>query len=360
MPLPLLPSLRWHHCDAVIIADITLAPLGHCCRRGAGVITDVALASLPLLPSRRWHHCGRCPGTAWASLPSRCWRHCGLCPGAIAIVAIMALASLRRWHHCEPCPGAVWASLLSWRWRHCGCYPGTIAIVAVAVLASLQCAGVIAAIALALLGHCRLCGAGVIADVALRRCHHCCRGAGLIAALASLRPLPWRRLGIVAVTALASLWTSLWRRCHCCRRGAGIIAALASYDSAANKDVVGECRCARAAAVERGFDTAFDTMSPTHASSSSIVRGAGVGTPLTAKSLALAEGASTKSLAAFPGVVWPTLRGLDVINDVPSLENLSSLSKGITSGPFAPAVAIAVARQGGFVPRLTPSRFKET
>ncbi len=61
-----------------------------------------------------------------------------------------------------------------------------------------------------------------------------------------------------------------------------------------------------AVAVEQGFDTAFDAASPMYALLSSIVRGAGVGTPLTVKSLALAEGASTKSLAAFPGAVWPT------------------------------------------------------
>jgi hypothetical protein len=77
--------------------------------------------------------------------------------------------------------------------------------------------------------------------------------------------------------------------------------------------------------------------------------GAGVGTPLTAKSLALAEGTLTKSLAAFPGVVWLILRGLDVIDNIPSLENLSSSSEGITSGPFAPAAAFAIVRRGGFV-----------
>jgi hypothetical protein len=115
-----------------------------------------------------------------------------------------------------------------------------------------------------------------------------------------------------------------------------------------------------AVAVEWGFDTAFDATSPTYASSSSIVRGAGVGTPLTAKSLTLAEGALTKSLAAFPGMVWPTLHGLDVIDDVPSSENSSTLSKGITARPFAPAAAFAFARWGGFVQRLAPSRFKET
>jgi hypothetical protein len=52
---------------------------------------------------------------------------------------------------------------------------------------------------------------------------------------------------------------------------------------------------------------------------------------------------------AFPGVVWPTLRGLDIINNIPSSENSSLLSKGITSRPFAPAAAFAVARRGGFV-----------
>jgi hypothetical protein len=81
---------------------------------------------------------------------------------------------------------------------------------------------------------------------------------------------------------------------------------------------------------------------------------------LTAKSLASAEGASTKSLAAFPGMVWPTLRGLDIIDDIPSSENSLLPSKGITSRLFAPAAAFAVARRGGFVRRLAPSRFEET
>ncbi len=145
-------------------------------------------------------------------------------------------------------PGAAWASLPLRRWRHRGCCPGAVAIVAVAALASLRHAGIIAAVALAPLGHRCLCGAGIIADIALRRCHHCCHSAGLIALLASSPPLPWRCLGIVAVTALASSQTLPWRCCHCRRCGAGIIAALVSYDSAADKVVVGECpraRCCR-------------------------------------------------------------------------------------------------------------------
>jgi hypothetical protein len=61
------------------------------------------------------------------------------------------------------------------------------------------------------------------------------------------------------------------------------------------------------------------------------------------------DGGFADASAAFPGVVWPTLRGLDVIDDIPSLEKLSSSSEGITSGPFASAAAFAVARRGGFV-----------
>jgi hypothetical protein len=63
--------------------------------------------------------------------------------------------------------------------------------------------------------------------------------------------------------------------------------------------------------------------------------------------------------AAFPGVECPTLSGLDVIDNIPSLENSYSLSKGITSGPFAPAAASTVARGGGFVRRLAPLRIEE-
>jgi hypothetical protein len=118
--------------------------------------------------------------------------------------------------------------------------------------------------------------------------------------------------------------------------------------------------CVAAAAVKRGFDTAFDATSPTYTLLLSIVKGAGMGTPLTAKSLALAEGASTKSLAAFPGMVWLTLHGLNVIDNIPSSENSSSSPKGITSGPFAPAAAFAVARRGGFVRCLALSKFEET
>jgi hypothetical protein len=72
------------------------------------------------------------------------------------------------------------------------------------------------------------------------------------------------------------------------------------------------------------------------------------------------DGGFADASAAFPGMVWPTLRGLDVINNIPSLENLSSSSEGITSGPVASAAAFAVARRGRFFQRLTPSRFKET
>jgi hypothetical protein len=49
-----------------------------------GIIVSILLALMQAL---------RCPHR----------RHC---PGAIAIVAVVALASLRRWHHCERCPGA--------------------------------------------------------------------------------------------------------------------------------------------------------------------------------------------------------------------------------------------------------------
>jgi hypothetical protein len=222
--------------------------------------------------------------------------------------------------------------------------------------------------------------------------------------LASSRPLPWRRLGIVAFAALASSRTSpcavviiavtalaslrcLHHRRHCpgaawalllSRRwrhrrrcpGAVAIVAVAALASLRRwyhttrpltRSLLANALVrVAAAAIKRGFDTVFNAASPTYASLLSIVRGAGVGAPLTAKFLTSAEGASTKSLAAFPGVVWPTLRGLDVINNVPSLENSLLLSKGITSGSFAPAAAFAVARRGGFVRRLAPSRFKET
>jgi hypothetical protein len=61
---------------------------------------------------------------------------------------------------------------LSRRWRHC-------------------CAGIIAAIALALLGHRCRHGGGVIPDVTLAPLGHCChRGAGVIADVAlALLPL---------------------------------------------------------------------------------------------------------------------------------------------------------------------------
>jgi hypothetical protein len=66
------------------------------------IVAIVALASL-----RRWHHCEYRPGAAWASSLSRRWRHCRRCPGAVAIVAVVALVSLRRWHHCRRCPGSL-------------------------------------------------------------------------------------------------------------------------------------------------------------------------------------------------------------------------------------------------------------
>jgi hypothetical protein len=108
----------------------------------------------------------------------RCPHH-GRCFGAVAIVAVTAEASL-------------WSS----RWRRCQCRLGIVAIATVVTLRTLP----------------------------WRRCHCCHCGAGIIAALASLRTSPWRRLGIVAVAALASLQTLPWRRCHCCHPGAGIIA----------------------------------------------------------------------------------------------------------------------------------------
>jgi hypothetical protein len=67
---------------------------------------------------------------------------------------------------------------------------------------------------------------------------------------------------------------------------------------------------AAGAADKHGFNTTFNVTSSTYTSSSSIVRGAIVGTPLTAKSLASLEGAYTKSLAAFLGVVFLTFRSL--------------------------------------------------
>jgi hypothetical protein len=356
--LLLLPSQCWHHRGAGIIAEVALALLGHRCRRGAGVIADVALALLPLLPSRRWHH--RCAGiiatVALAPLGHRS-RH-----GA-GVLADVALAPL--------------PLLPSQRWRHRG-------------------AGIIADVALVPLGHCCRRGAGVIGNIALaplplslsRRWRH--RGA------LALQPLPWRRLGIIAFAALASLRTSpcavviiavaalasswrwrhrgrrpgaawalllsrRWRHCGRCPGAVAIVAVTALVSRLLTRTLLVDAVARVAsAAVKRGFNTAFNALSPTYASLSSIVRGAGVGTPLTAKSLALAEGASTKSLVAFPGVVWPTLRGLDVIDDIPSSENLSLLSKGTTSGPFAPAAAFANARRGGFVQHLAPSRFEET
>ncbi len=80
----------------------------------------------------------------------------------------------------------------------------------------------------------------------LRRWHHRC--AGIIAAIAlaaSLRTSPWHRLGIVAIAALTSSWTSPWRYCHCCCRGAGIITALAT---AAGAQIMAPWRCCLAPA----------------------------------------------------------------------------------------------------------------
>ncbi len=59
-------------------------------------------------------------------------------------------------------------------------------------------------------------------------------------------------------------------------------------------------------------------------------------------------------------MVWPPLHSLKVVDNVPSSENSLLLSKGITSGPFAPAAAFASARRGGFVRRLAPLRFDKT
>jgi hypothetical protein len=72
------------------------------------------------------------------------------------------------------------------------------------------------------------------------------------------------------------------------------------------------------------------------------------------------DGRFADASAAFPGMVWPTLRGLDVIDDIPSSENSSSSFEGITSGPFASAAAFTIAQRGRFVQRLAPSRFEET
>ncbi len=114
-PLPLLPLRRWRHRGAGIIADVTLVPLGHHCRRGDAVIADVALAPLPLSLSWRWRH----RGMLASSRPSP-WRRLGIVafaalassrtsPCAVFIIAVVALASSRRWRHRGHRPGAAWA-----------------------------------------------------------------------------------------------------------------------------------------------------------------------------------------------------------------------------------------------------------
>ncbi len=224
-------------------------------------------------------------------------------------------------------------------------------------LLPLQCwchrsAGIIADVALAPLGHSHRRGTGVIVDVTLvllplllsQHWRH--RGA-----LASSRPSPWRCLGIIAFAALSSsrtlpcaiviiavaaltssrhwrhhghhpgaAWASLlsWRWHHSGRCPGTIaivaIAALASLQrwhhmtQPLTRTLLANAVARVAvAAVKQGFNTAFNTASPTYALLLSIMRGASVGAPLTAKSLTLVESASTKRLAAFPGVVWLTL-----------------------------------------------------
>jgi hypothetical protein len=137
--------------------------------------------------------------------------------------------------------------------------------------------------------------------------------------------------------------------------------AKAGGNSAADKDVVGGCPRARRCCGRRAW------LQPRVQGCVINVRivvvhckGAVVGAPSTAKSLPSSGGASNKFLAAFPGVAFLTLHGIDVIVDIPSSKNLSSSSEGITSGPFAPVAAFAVARRGGFIRRLAPSRFAET
>jgi hypothetical protein len=115
--VPLPPSLwnRCHRCDGVIVA---LAPLplllGHCCRRGVGVLAVVAMyivAVLALAPSpvvvmaplchRQRGDTGIIPCVALAQLPSlqlRRWR-----PADIAMVPL--LASL--WNRCCHCAGVI-------------------------------------------------------------------------------------------------------------------------------------------------------------------------------------------------------------------------------------------------------------
>jgi hypothetical protein len=166
--------------------------------------TPLALVAVAVLASSRCWNRGSCPGAAWASLPMQRWYPRGHCPGSVAIVAVTALASLWRWHHRGRCPGVAWALPPLRRWRPCGHPPGAVAIVA-----SRRChhrgAGVIADVALGLLGHHHPCGAGILADVAL--------------ALLSLLPLRcWhhRGAGIIADVTLAPLG-------HCCHCGTGVI-----------------------------------------------------------------------------------------------------------------------------------------
>ncbi len=100
-----LRTLPWHcchpcrrnvgvFCGAGIIADVTLAPLGHCCHHGTGIIIDVLLALLPTLPLWRWRHRGHCDGAianvVWA--PSPMWRwHCHPCHTGIIAWAVLPL-----------------------------------------------------------------------------------------------------------------------------------------------------------------------------------------------------------------------------------------------------------------------------
>ncbi len=123
-------------------------------------------------------------------------------------------------------------SFLSWHWRHCSHQ-------AVAVATPIGHCRHINADNIASPCHC--CGAGVIAVLELWKvpwhrlgivaiaalassrmlpglhCHHCCHGTGVLTALASSQTLPWRCLGIIAVAALASLRTLPWR--HYCSTG---------------------------------------------------------------------------------------------------------------------------------------------
>jgi hypothetical protein len=92
--LPLLPSQRWHHRGAGIIADVTLAPLGRYGHHGTGVIIDIALALLPTLPLRPWRHRSRCndavANVVWAPSPLWRWR-CHPCHAGIIAWAVLPL-----------------------------------------------------------------------------------------------------------------------------------------------------------------------------------------------------------------------------------------------------------------------------